>query len=43
MSTIASTVSGNVSQDGGKQTDPVNFSRAEDPSRSGLFGTFRGW
>lgn len=27
---------GNVSQDGGKQTDPVNFSRAEDPSRSGL-------
>jgi pullulanase len=25
-----------VSQDGGKQTDPVNFSRAEDPSRSGL-------
>jgi pullulanase len=29
--------SGNVSQAGGKQTDAVNFSRAEDPSRSGLF------
>ena len=27
---------GHVTQDGGKQTDPVNFSRAEDPSRTGL-------
>jgi pullulanase len=27
---------GHVTQDGGKQTDPVNFSRAEDPSRAGL-------
>jgi pullulanase len=27
---------GHVTQGGGKQTDPVNFSRAEDPSRSGL-------
>jgi pullulanase len=25
-----------VTQDGGKQIDPVNYSRAEDPSRSGL-------
>lgn len=27
---------GHVTQDGGKQLDPVNYSRAEDPSRSGL-------
>ena len=27
---------GHVTQDGGKQVDPVNFSRADDPSRSGL-------
>src|SRR4029450_742461 len=27
---------GHVTQDGGKQTDPVNFSRAEDPSRAEL-------
>ena len=27
---------GHVTQDGGKQVDPVNYSRAEDPSRGGL-------
>jgi pullulanase len=27
---------GHVTQDGGKQIDPVNYSRAEDPTRSGL-------
>jgi pullulanase len=27
---------GHVTQDDGKQLDPVNYSRAEDPSRSGL-------
>jgi pullulanase len=27
---------GHVTQDGGKQVDPVNYSRVEDPSRGGL-------